>query len=74
MNTSRSIVEVGVAMVLKDRFSQEAGKISGSFRTMMNDMNTLRVFRMKFGLLRKLLVLPLQNKEKCYNWQKMSMR
>lgn len=39
MNTS-SIVEVGVAMVLKDRFSQEAGKISGSFRTMMNDMNT----------------------------------
>lgn len=40
MNTSGSIVEVGVAMVLKDRFSQEAGKISGSFRTMMNDMNT----------------------------------
>lgn len=40
MNTSRSIVEVGVAMVLKDRFSQEAGKISKSFRTMMNDMNT----------------------------------
>lgn len=40
MNTSRSIVEVGVAMVLKDRFSQEAGKISGSFRTMMNDMDT----------------------------------
>lgn len=40
MNTSRGIVEVGVAMVLKDRFSQEAGKISGSFRTMMNDMNT----------------------------------
>lgn len=40
MNTSRSIVEVGVAMVLKDRFSQEAGKISGSFRTMMDDMNT----------------------------------
>lgn len=40
MNTSRSIVEVGVAMVLKDRFSQEAGKISESFRTMMNDMST----------------------------------
>lgn len=40
MNTSRSIVEVGVAMVLKDRFSQEAGKISGSFRTMLNDMST----------------------------------
>lgn len=40
MNTSRSIVEVGVAMVLKDRFSQEAGKISRSFRTMMNDINT----------------------------------
>jgi TP901 family phage tail tape measure protein len=27
-------------MVLKDRFSQEAGKISKSFRTMMNDMST----------------------------------
>lgn len=40
MSISSSIVEVGVAMVLKDRFSQEAGKISGSFRTMMNDMNT----------------------------------
>lgn len=40
MNISRGIVEVGVAMVLKDRFSQEAGKISGSFRTMMNDMST----------------------------------
>lgn len=40
MNTSRGIVEVGIALVLKDRFSQEAGKISGSFRTMMNDMNT----------------------------------
>lgn len=40
MNTSRSIIEVGVAMVLKDRFSQEAGKISKSFRTMMNDMGT----------------------------------
>lgn len=40
MNTSRSIVEVGVAMVLKDRFSQEAGKISGSFRTMMSDIST----------------------------------
>lgn len=40
MNISRSIIEVGVAMVLKDRFSQEAGKISGSFRTMMNDMST----------------------------------
>ena len=40
INASRSVIEVGVAMVLKDRFSQEAGKISGSFRTMMNDMNT----------------------------------
>lgn len=36
----RSLVEVGVAMVLKDRFSNEAGRISNSFRTMMNDMNT----------------------------------
>lgn len=40
MDIGRSIVEVGVAMVLKDRFSQEAGKISGSFRTMMNEMST----------------------------------
>lgn len=40
INTSRSVIEVGVAMVLRDRFSQEAGKISGSFRTMMNDMTT----------------------------------
>lgn len=40
INASRGIIEVGVAMVLRDRFSQEAGKISGSFRTMMNDMNT----------------------------------
>ena len=30
MNTSRSIVEVGVAMVLKDRFSQEAVKMDGA--------------------------------------------
>lgn len=36
----RSLVEVGVAMVLRDRFSNEAGRISDSFRTMMNDMNT----------------------------------
>lgn len=40
MINSRSLVEVGVAMVLKDRFSNEAGRISNSFRTMMNDMNT----------------------------------
>ena len=40
MINSRRLVEVGVAMVLKDRFSNEAGRISNSFRTMMNDMNT----------------------------------
>lgn len=40
MINNRSLVEVGVAMVLKDRFSNEAGRISNSFRTMMNDMNT----------------------------------
>ena len=34
----RSLVEVGVAMVLRDRFSNEAGRISNSFRTMMNDI------------------------------------
>lgn len=37
--SSRNFIEVGVAMVLKDRFSQEAGKISNSFRSMMNDMS-----------------------------------
>ena len=41
INASRSVIEVGVAMVLRDRFSQEAGKISGSFRTMMNDIEYL---------------------------------
>lgn len=39
MNLSKSMVEVGVSMVLKDRFSRESGRISNSFRTMMNDMS-----------------------------------
>lgn len=32
-----SFVQVGVAMVLQDRFTQEAGRISQSFRGMMNE-------------------------------------
>lgn len=36
---SKSLIEVGVSMVLRDRFSQEAGRISSSFNSMMNDMN-----------------------------------
>lgn len=32
-----SLVQVGVAMVLQDRFTQEAGRISQSFRGMMNE-------------------------------------
>jgi len=36
---SRSLVEVGISMVLKDGFSQQAGKISKSYLQMMNDMN-----------------------------------
>ena len=36
---SRSLVEVGISMVLKDGFSQQAGKISRSYLQMMNDMN-----------------------------------
>lgn len=34
-----SLVEVGVSMVLRDKFSSETGKISQSFNNMMNDMN-----------------------------------
>lgn len=36
---TRSLVEVGVSMVLRDKFSSETGKISQSFNNMMNDMN-----------------------------------
>lgn len=36
---SKSLVEVGISMVLRDGFSQQAGKISKSFNGMMNDMN-----------------------------------
>lgn len=37
-DSSRSLVEVGISMVLKDNFTREAGRISESFRTMMSDM------------------------------------
>lgn len=36
---TRSLVEVGVSMVLRDKFSSETGKISQSFNNMLNDMN-----------------------------------
>lgn len=36
---TRNLVEVGVSMVLRDKFSSETGKISQSFNNMMNDMN-----------------------------------
>lgn len=36
---TNSMVQVGVSMVLQDRFTQEAGKISGSFKGMMNEIN-----------------------------------
>lgn len=36
---TKSLVEIGVSMVLRDKFSSETGKISQSFKNMMNDMN-----------------------------------
>ena len=36
---TKSLVEVGVSMVLRDKFSSETGKISQSFNNMMNDMS-----------------------------------
>lgn len=39
-NSGKNIVEVGIAMVLRDQFSKESGRISNSFKTMMNDMST----------------------------------
>lgn len=36
---TKSLVEVGVSMVLRDKFSSETGKISQSFNNMMNDMD-----------------------------------
>lgn len=36
---TKSLVEVGVSMVLRDKFSSETGKISQSFNNMLNDMN-----------------------------------
>ena len=37
--TSKSLVEVGISMVLRDGFSQQAGRISSSYTKLMNDMN-----------------------------------
>lgn len=37
--TSKSLVEVGISMVLRDGFSQQAGRISSSYAQLMNDMN-----------------------------------
>lgn len=47
---TKSLVEVGVSMVLRDKFSSESGKISQSFNNMMNDMNTWnRAIQMSAG-------------------------
>lgn len=47
---SRSLVEVGVSMVLQDHFTREAGRVSQSFRTMMSDMNaSVSGFEDSFG-------------------------
>lgn len=46
----KSLVEVGVSMVLRDKFSSETGKISQSFNNMMNDMNDWnRAIQMSVG-------------------------
>ena len=37
--SSNGLVNVGVSMVLQDRFTSEAGKISSSFKSMMNEMS-----------------------------------
>lgn len=50
MNASKSLVEVGISMVLRDRFTKEAGKISNSFNQMMNGMNNWnRGIQMSYG-------------------------
>ena len=47
---TKSLVEVGVSMVLRDKFSSETGKISQSFNHMMNDMNDWnRAIQMSVG-------------------------
>lgn len=38
MALSKSLVEVGISMVLKDQFSANAGKISSSYSNLMNEM------------------------------------
>lgn len=40
MAVGKNLVEVGVAMVLQDQFSATAGRISGSYAKLLNDMNT----------------------------------
>ena len=40
MAVGKNLVEVGVAMVLQDQFSTTAGRISGSYAKLLNDMNT----------------------------------
>lgn len=47
---SKNIVEVGVSMVLRDQFTSQSGKISQSFKTMMNDLSQYqRGFQMAGG-------------------------
>lgn len=38
--SSNGLVNVGVSMVLQDRFTSEAGKISSSFKSMMGEMSS----------------------------------
>ena len=38
--SSNGLVNVGVSMVLQDKFTSEAGKISSSFKSMMNEMSS----------------------------------
>lgn len=40
MALSNSLVEVGIAITLRDQFSQNAGHITDSFRSMMSDIRT----------------------------------
>lgn len=47
---TKGLVEVGVSMILRDKFSSETGKISRSFNSMMNDMNDWnRAIQMSVG-------------------------
>lgn len=47
---SSSFIDVGVNMVLRDQFSQNAGRVTGAFQTMMNNLQaTGRAVRDSYG-------------------------